>query len=182
MFYPENSRPHPRRIIIHPRNSNIRLTNQETAPSSLQAMPPPPPLPPSPRQVNHWDKFVLLMWKNWLLVRRLKVQTTLEIIIPVIFSALLVLIRGLSDPDVFPEPFDYDSLPLVDSNWNRRVYLQFLTGMKWINFCFLFISELATFHGPSPTLLKIRFWTRSWKTSSWPWTSRESNHMPQLSC
>lgn len=70
------------------------------------------------------------MWKNWLLVRRLKVQTTLEIIIPVIFSALLVLIRGLSDPDVFPEPFDYDSLPLVDSNWNRRVYLIFLTRIK----------------------------------------------------
>lgn len=121
MFYPENSRPHPRRIIIHPRTPHgHRVTNQENAtPSSFAATPPAPPL--VPRQVNHWDKFVLLMWKNWLLVRRLKVQTTLEIIIPVIFSALLVLIRGLSDPDVFPEPFDYESLPIVNSTWNRQV-------------------------------------------------------------
>lgn len=72
-----------------------------------------------PRAVNHWQKFRLLMWKNSLLVRRLKLQTTLEIVIPVIFSALLVLIRGLSEPDVFPEPFDYEPLPLINSSWSR---------------------------------------------------------------
>lgn len=71
------------------------------------------------REVNKWGKFKLLMWKNYLLVRRLKLQTTLEIIIPVIFSALLVLIRGLSDPDVFPEPFDYEPLSLINTTWTR---------------------------------------------------------------
>lgn len=72
-----------------------------------------------PRQVNKWEKFRLLMWKNYILVRRLKLQTTLEIIIPVVFSALLVLIRGLSDPDVFGTPFDYDAMPVVNSTWTR---------------------------------------------------------------
>lgn len=70
-----------------------------------------------PRAVKKWDKFKLLMWKNFLLVRRLKLNTFLEITIPVIFSCLLVLIRSLADPDIYTEPFDYDALPLVNSSW-----------------------------------------------------------------
>lgn len=38
------------------------------------------------------------MWKNWLLQWRHKVQTIVEILVPVLFSALLVLIRSLVDP------------------------------------------------------------------------------------
>lgn len=115
MFYPENATPHaPRRIYPEPAPSRFQKYNNYK----------PKPRYPSftetqPRAVNKWSKFQLLMWKNWLLVKRLKVQTTLEIVIPVIFSALLVLIRGLSDPDVFPEPFDYNSLVVVNSTWER---------------------------------------------------------------
>lgn len=59
---------------------------------------------------KNWDKFVLLLWKNWLLQWRHPVQTLLEIIAPVLFCALLVLIRSLVDPEEHPtkyyEPFD----------------------------------------------------------------------------
>ncbi|XP_067006390.2 phospholipid-transporting ATPase ABCA3 isoform X2 [Anabrus simplex] len=56
-------------------------------------------------------KFVLLMWKNWLLQSRHKIQTAVEILIPVLFSGLIVIIRSLiesgeiSDPTLFT-PFN----------------------------------------------------------------------------
>lgn len=111
MFYPENARPHPRRVFPQPTPSRFQTYKQKPYHISFTDT--------QPRQLNRWSKFKLLMWKNWLLVKRLKLQTTLEIVIPVIFSALLVLIRGLSDPDVFPEPFDYRALPIVNETWNR---------------------------------------------------------------
>lgn len=56
------------------------------------------------------DKFLLLMWKNWILQIRHPVQTILEIAAPVLFCALLVLIRSLVDPEeqnaVFYPTFD----------------------------------------------------------------------------
>jgi len=52
------------------------------------------------------------MWKNYLLQWRHPFQTLLEIAIPVLFSALLVLIRSLVEPDIFPNPMIYPSLPL----------------------------------------------------------------------
>lgn len=56
---------------------------------------------------TNWDKFRLLMWKNWLLQWRHKTQTIVQLLVPVVFSALLVLIRGLVDPVVHAEPFYY---------------------------------------------------------------------------
>lgn len=66
-------------------------------------------------RTTNWDKFRLLMWKNFLLQWRHKVQTVVEILIPVLFSALLVLIRYLVDPEVIAEPtrfepFNFNSL------------------------------------------------------------------------
>lgn len=52
---------------------------------------------------NNWDKFRLLMWKNWLLQIRHKVQMIIEILAPVLFNAILVLIRSLVEPKLFPE-------------------------------------------------------------------------------
>jgi ATP-binding cassette subfamily A (ABC1) protein 3 len=54
------------------------------------------------------------MWKNYLLQYRHPFQTVLEIAIPVLFSALLVLIRSLVSPDIFPNPTIYPLLPLTD--------------------------------------------------------------------
>lgn len=59
------------------------------------------------KMTNNWDKFRLLMWKNGMLQWRHKVQTLFEILIPVGFSAILILIRSIVDPDVFPEPTYY---------------------------------------------------------------------------
>lgn len=46
-----------------------------------------------------FEKFVLLIWKNWLLQWRHPLQTFVEIIAPVLFCAILVLIRSLVDPE-----------------------------------------------------------------------------------
>lgn len=49
-----------------------------------------------------FDKFLLLMWKNFLLQWRHPKQTLVEILAPVLFSSLLVVIRSLVDPDLHP--------------------------------------------------------------------------------
>lgn len=59
------------------------------------------------RRTSNWDKFRLLMWKNFLLQWRHKTQAIIEILVPVLFSALLVLIRYLVDPTVFDQPTHY---------------------------------------------------------------------------
>lgn len=111
MYYAENLRQSNRiRPMDEPPFQSYNSTPSKRIPSFTEMQ---------PRTVNKWDKFVLLMWKNWLLVRRQRLQTVLEITIPVVFSALLVLIRGLSDPEVYPAPFDYQSLSVVNSTWNR---------------------------------------------------------------
>ncbi|XP_074034978.1 phospholipid-transporting ATPase ABCA3 isoform X2 [Leptinotarsa decemlineata] len=46
------------------------------------------------------DKFILLMWKNWVLQYRKPIQTLIEIVTPVLFCIILVIIRGLSDPEL----------------------------------------------------------------------------------
>ncbi len=59
---------------------------------------------------TNWDKFRLLMWKNWLLQYRHKTQTIVQLLVPVVFSALLVLIRGLVDPVEHTEAFHFPQL------------------------------------------------------------------------
>nr|CAD7446495.1 unnamed protein product [Timema bartmani] len=54
-----------------------------------------------------WTKFRLLMWKNWVLQKRHPVQTLVEILAPVVFSVMLVLVRSLSDPETYPDPTFY---------------------------------------------------------------------------
>lgn len=39
------------------------------------------------------------MWKNWILQVRHPIQTIMEIAAPVLFCALLVVIRNLVDPE-----------------------------------------------------------------------------------
>ncbi|KAH8273382.1 hypothetical protein KR018_002047 [Drosophila ironensis] len=50
-------------------------------------------------RVKVWDKFVLLLWKNWKLQWSHKVQLILELSLPVIFTMLLILFRALVDPE-----------------------------------------------------------------------------------
>lgn len=75
-----------------------------------------PPIYGDDRQMaSNFDKFRLLMWKNFLLQYRHKIQTFVEIMVPVLFSVILVLIRSIVSPDVFPEntyykPFDINTI------------------------------------------------------------------------
>lgn len=56
---------------------------------------------------TNWDKFRLLMWKNLLLQWRHKLQIIIEILVPVLFSALLVVIRSLVVPEQMPNVTHY---------------------------------------------------------------------------
>lgn len=52
------------------------------------------------------------MWKNWLLQWRHPFQTIMEVLAPVLFSALLVLIRSLVDPTNISDTTTFDSFPI----------------------------------------------------------------------
>lgn len=52
------------------------------------------------------------MWKNWTLQWRHKIQTVVEILVPVLFAALLVLIRGLTDPVYHTSNVTHEALQL----------------------------------------------------------------------
>lgn len=66
------------------------------------------------KMTTRWQKFSLLMWKNYLLQWRHPFQTVLEIAIPVLFSALLVLIRSLVTPEIHPDPLHFPPLGLAN--------------------------------------------------------------------
>lgn len=47
-----------------------------------------------------FDKFLLLLWKNWRLQLRHPIQTFFEILVPVFFCAILVAVRSLAESEV----------------------------------------------------------------------------------
>jgi ATP-binding cassette, subfamily A (ABC1), member 3 len=62
-------------------------------------------------------KFLLLLWKNWVIQKRHPIQTVVEIALPVLFCSLLILIRVLVDPGTMqPEthytPLNLNELPI----------------------------------------------------------------------
>lgn len=61
---------------------------------------------------SSWEKFKLLLWKNWIIQSRHKVQTFFEIVLPVMFMSLLLLIRYLVDPESVLEPIYYSPEPV----------------------------------------------------------------------
>ncbi|KAH8261715.1 hypothetical protein KR044_002735 [Drosophila immigrans] len=65
-------------------------------------------------KISNWDKFVLLLWKNWVLQFAHKVQLVIELLLPIVFASLMVLVRvATSSKDhkevIYPS-FDIDSL------------------------------------------------------------------------
>ncbi|XP_058835896.1 phospholipid-transporting ATPase ABCA3-like isoform X2 [Topomyia yanbarensis] len=57
-----------------------------------------------------WEKFKLLLWKNWIIQKRHYVQTIFEITIPVLACSLLILVRGLVNPSTYTEPVTFERL------------------------------------------------------------------------
>ncbi|XP_037937487.1 ATP-binding cassette sub-family A member 3-like [Teleopsis dalmanni] len=54
------------------------------------------------KTISNWEKFKLLLWKNWLIQKFHKWQLLIEILIPVIFTFQLVLLRGIVEAE--PKP------------------------------------------------------------------------------
>uniref|UniRef100_A0A6E8VSN7 ABC transporter domain-containing protein n=1 Tax=Anopheles coluzzii TaxID=1518534 RepID=A0A6E8VSN7_ANOCL len=59
---------------------------------------------------SNWDKFVLLLWKNWIIQKRHYMQTLFEITIPVLACSLLILVRGLVTPTIYTETTTFRTL------------------------------------------------------------------------
>ncbi|KAG5867004.1 hypothetical protein JTB14_015336 [Gonioctena quinquepunctata] len=62
------------------------------------------------------DKFLLLTWKNWVLQYRNPVQTTIEILLPILFAIILVVIRSLADPTPYDDIVFPSYLPISNNN------------------------------------------------------------------
>lgn len=58
-------------------------------------------------KVSSWDKFKLLLWKNWILQWNNKWQLVIELLLPAVFALLLVLVRAL----VVAKPMDIQDYP-----------------------------------------------------------------------
>ncbi|RZB38621.1 ATP-binding cassette sub-family A member 3-like, partial [Asbolus verrucosus] len=72
---------------------------------------------------NKLNKFILLMWKNWTLMRRRPIHTAFEAILPVIMVLILVAVRNLisvnEEPEKIYEPFSpKDTFFEIDSCYN----------------------------------------------------------------
>lgn len=67
------------------------------------------------KMATNFEKFRLLMWKNFLIQHRHPYQTLLEMIVPVFFSIILIGLRSLVVPKIvsnntFYESFDINTL------------------------------------------------------------------------
>ncbi|BFG01721.1 ATP-binding cassette sub-family A member 3 [Drosophila madeirensis] len=78
-------------------------------------------------KVTNWDKFVLLLWKNWTLQWSHKWQMVIELVLPAIFSLLLVLVRTLVDTEPMPDRYykvqSLDNLDLLRHTLHSSSYL-----------------------------------------------------------
>lgn len=61
---------------------------------------------------SDWDKFKLLLRKNFIIQSRSKLQTALEVLIPVAFCSVLVIIRSLVDIKRYDNPIYYKGLQM----------------------------------------------------------------------
>lgn len=74
------------------------------------------PIPP--KTVTNWDKFRLLMWKNYLIQWRHKWRLIFEIFLPVAMILFIVYVRSTIEIKKIENPrkfrsFDIDNLPLL---------------------------------------------------------------------
>lgn len=77
-----------------------------------------PPTASHSSQASTWAKVRLLLWKNWLLQKRHKIHTIVDIFLPVFFFLFCAWVQ--SKDGVYPENQTvYPSLPIntLDSFW-----------------------------------------------------------------
>uniref|UniRef100_A0A182M226 ABC transporter domain-containing protein n=1 Tax=Anopheles culicifacies TaxID=139723 RepID=A0A182M226_9DIPT len=76
---------------------------------------------------SNWEKFVLLLWKNWILQKRHYIQTLFEILIPVLCCSILLLVRGLVDPEYIDrntvfKPLETDRLTQLETLPKDKIF------------------------------------------------------------
>lgn len=87
---------------VQPLNGESTLDIEDINEMGTNVVPPTPhPAPEDRKMASNFDKFQLLMWKNFLIQFRHPAQTILEILVPVLFSVILILIRSIVSPDIF---------------------------------------------------------------------------------
>uniref|UniRef100_A0A182TFV1 ABC transporter domain-containing protein n=1 Tax=Anopheles melas TaxID=34690 RepID=A0A182TFV1_9DIPT len=73
-----------------------------------------------PAGTSGWGKFVLLLWKNFLLHWRSKVSSLVEIFIPPLFMLLMVGLRSLTEIEHVPHVSVYQPLDITNFTAIRR--------------------------------------------------------------
>lgn len=66
---------------------------------------------------TNWDKYKLLMWKNWKQQWAHKAETINELIVPIIFIGALLIVRGFIDIEHYRtittySPVSLDQIPM----------------------------------------------------------------------
>ena len=76
-----------------------------------------------PRQqhmaVSNFRKFRLLLWKNYVLQRRHIAQTVLELLLPLVFITILVVVRVLLDPKIYEDGKTFRPFNPISTDGNR---------------------------------------------------------------
>lgn len=65
----------------------------------------------APIVTSNWDKFCLLLWKNWIVQWQHKFMLVFEIIMPVIYTLILVVFRASLVPERVPV-MEYSDIPV----------------------------------------------------------------------
>ncbi|XP_017056192.1 phospholipid-transporting ATPase ABCA3 isoform X3 [Drosophila ficusphila] len=116
-------------------------------------------------KVSNWNKFVLLLWKNWTLQWNHKWQMIIELVLPAIFSLLLVLVRTLVDTEQRGIT-TYDPQNITDLS-----LLQSSSGLS--NFKFTVCYSPA-----NPLLLKLV--KEAWQNLGMEWNDCEAANAAEL--
>lgn len=69
---------------------------------------------PEAVMVSFARQYRLLCWKNWLLVKRKPIVTTLEILLPTLLSIILLILRTRLKASVIAEPTPHENFTVED--------------------------------------------------------------------
>lgn len=83
--------------------------------------------------MSDWTIFKLLLWKNFIIQRRHKFQTFLEIIVPVIFASLLLVLRHLVTPEYHDGALKFDKFECDSIKGLRWAIFLVLSSNFWKN-------------------------------------------------
>ncbi|OWF51665.1 ATP-binding cassette sub-family A member 3-like [Mizuhopecten yessoensis] len=86
-------------------------------------------------------QFLLLTWKNWTIQKRKKAVTIFEIILPVGFAALLVVIRSLVKTELISTDTIWPPFPLMENATSKRTEILFAPNQTAIINLMMDISQ-----------------------------------------